>query len=76
MVIVMNTSTGKRIEERSGAILEGEFGPFEAEVLNAEWPHSELQLEPSAKARRVRTPAPAADFDPDDFLRNVYLAQE
>ena len=67
MVIVMDMQTGLRIED--------EFGPFEDEVLGANWlPQPEV-----APAVAEVTPTrrqPEAALDVDAFLRNVYLSQE
>ncbi len=66
MVIVMNTDTGRHIED--------EFGAFEEEVLNAEWqPTLQLDLQVPAPSMAPRT-MPASDADA--FLRSVYLSQE
>ena len=67
MVIIMNTETGRHIED--------EFGAFEEEVLNAQWlpqplqPHAALQKAPSGGPSRTV-------LDTDAFLRNMYLVQE
>ena len=68
MVIIMDTQTGTRLED--------EFGPFEDEVLGANWmprPDVSLDLAEAVPARPVRQ---NPDFDADAFLRNVYLSQE
>ena len=67
MIVVMEMTTGK--------IIEDEFGRFEDEVLNAEWlpPHPELQL---GLREAVSASAPAADIDADDYLARVYRSQE
>jgi len=66
MVMVMDMSTGK--------VIEDEFGAFEDEVLNAEWtPASpELQL----GLQEVQRPAAKAQaLDADEFLASVYRNQ-
>ncbi len=65
MLMVMDMSTGK--------ILEDEFGAFEEEVLNAEWmpPSPELQL----GLQEAHEGAPAGDVDADAFLTSIYRNQ-
>lgn len=67
MVIVMEMQTGLRLED--------EFGPFEDEVLGANW-----MPRPEAVPAVVSTVSPATrsqpGFDADAFLRNIYLSQE
>ena len=66
MVIVMNTDTGRHIED--------EFGAFEEEVLNAEWqPALQPDLQVSVRGSEPRA-MPA--MDADSFLRSIYLSQE
>ena len=67
MLMVMDMSTGKLIED--------EFGPFEDEVLNAEWtPASpELQLGLQQVQDRATT---SEDVDADEFLAAMYLHQQ
>lgn len=67
MIVVMEMTTGK--------IIEDEFGRFEDEVLNAEWlpPRPELQL---GLQEAVPASAPPADIDADDYLARVYRSQE
>lgn len=66
MVIVMDTSDGRRLDE---------FGSYEDEVMCASWlPQPGLGLQPAVPARsRVEEPPEA---DAEDFLRRVYLSQE
>ena len=69
MVIIMNTETGRHIED--------EFGAFEEEVLNAQWLPQPLQ--PQAALQKVAsssTSRTVAGLDTDAFLRNMYLVQE
>lgn len=65
MLMVMDMSTGK--------ILEDEFGAFEEEVLNAEWtpPSPELQL----GLQEVHAAAGDPEVDADAFLNSVYRNQ-
>jgi hypothetical protein len=67
MVIVMDMSTGKSIDEVS------EYGD---EVLNANWlPRPELQLElQSVSAQRPERRDPPSDIE--GFLHRMYLNQE
>jgi hypothetical protein len=66
MVIVMEMQTGLRLED--------EFGPFEDEVLGANWmPRPEAI--PAVAASAAHSPA-RSDVDVEAFLRNVYLSQE
>lgn len=69
MLMVMDMSTGK--------IIEDEFGSFEDEVLNAGWlpPQPEVQVglqevQPDASRSAV------TDFDADAYIHQVYAAQE
>jgi hypothetical protein len=69
MIVVMEMSTGK--------IIEDEFGRFEDEVLNAEWlpPQPglpELQL----GLQEVQRPAAATQVDPESYLDRIYSSQE
>ncbi len=66
MLMVMDMSTGKPIED--------EFGAFEDQVLNAEWtPASpELQLGLQEVQQRVAT---THEVDADEFLSAVYRNQ-
>ena len=72
MIVTMDMSTGRRIDEK-------EFGPFEDEVLCANWmrlpmPRTELQqVVPEMAPRPVRREPPR---DVDEFLRTVYLNQD
>lgn len=66
MVIVMDMSTGRRIDD---------FGAYEDEVLGASWlpqPEPALQLQSAPPARPRVTPP----LDVEAFLRTMYLAQE
>ncbi|MDP2135757.1 MAG: hypothetical protein Q8J99_19310 [Sulfuritalea sp.] len=67
MLMVMDMSTGKLIED--------EFGAFEDEVLNAEWtPASpELQLGLQEVQHQAAT---ARDVDADAFLAAMYRNQQ
>ena len=67
MLMVMEMSTGKFIED--------EFGAFEDEVLNAEWtPASpELQLGLQEVQHRV---AASHEVDADAFLAVMYRSQQ
>lgn len=70
MLMVMDMSTGK--------IIEDEFGSFEDEVLNAGWvpaqPEVQLGLQDVHTANAVGNAA--AGFDADAYLRTVYASQE
>jgi hypothetical protein len=69
MVIIMNTETGRHIED--------EFGAFEEEVLNAQWLPQPLPLQPGLqKASSGAVSRTVSGLDADTFLRNVYLSQE
>jgi hypothetical protein len=67
MLMVMEMSTGK--------IIEDEFGAFEDEVLNAEWtPASpELQLGLQEVQQRATT---SHEVDAEAFLATMYLNQQ
>jgi len=67
MIVVMEMSTGK--------IVEDEFGRFEDEVLNAEWlpPLPELQLGLREAHHRA---AVAREIDADSYLSRIYSSQE
>ena len=67
MVTIMNTVTGRQIED--------EFGAFEEEVLNAQWLPRPLQLG-LQKAVSSHVPRTSSGLDADAFLRNIYLSQE
>jgi hypothetical protein len=69
MLLVMDMSTGK-LEKGP----EPEFGPYEDEVLNAEWQRPELQLGLQPVVVH-HDPAPA-EAEVESFLKNVYLSQE
>ena len=67
MLVVMEMNTGK--------LLEDEFGPFEDEVLNAEWlpPQPELRL----GLQHVQVNAPATcNIDAESYLDRIYRSQE
>ena len=73
MLMVMDMSTGKIIEE--------EFGTFEHEVLNAEWQPmpplpatTQLGLQEAVSARGPEYGI--RECDADAFLRQVYRVQE
>lgn len=69
MVIIMNTETGRHIED--------EFGAFEEEVLNAQWLPQPLPLQPGLhKADSGVVSRTVSGLDADTFLRNMYLSQE
>lgn len=69
MVIIMNSETGRHIED--------EFGAFEEEVLNAQWLPQPLQPQPSLQKTTSGSNSRAVSgMDADAFLRNMYLAQE
>ena len=71
MLVVMDMSTGKIINEEEQA---AEFGSFADEVLNAQWtPPGELQL---GLQPVVHRDPPPSESDADAFLRNVYRSQE
>ena len=67
MLMVMEMSTGRFIED--------EFGAFEDEVLNAEWTSagSELQLGLQEVQQRAATPH---EVDAEAFLAAMYLNQQ
>jgi hypothetical protein len=74
MVIVMDMRTGQieKMNEES-ACAEAEFGEFVDEVLNAGWlPQPTERLEMHAHA----APKTLPEVDADEFLRNLYRAQE
>ena len=67
MLVVMEMSTGK--------IIEDEFGRFEDEVLNAEWlpPQPELRL----GLQRAQVSAPTSRcIDAESYLDRIYRSQE
>ena len=66
MLMVMEMSTGKLIED--------EFGPFEDEVLNAEWTPASPELQLGLQEVQHRTTT-AKGFDGFDFLVQLFLAQ-
>lgn len=67
MIVMMDMSTGK--------IIEDEFGRFEEEVLNAGWlpPQPELQL---GLQEVHRTAAAVPGVDTDSYLERIYRSQE
>ncbi|GAB4437763.1 MAG: hypothetical protein OHK0026_03150 [Rhodocyclaceae bacterium] len=66
MVIIMDSSDGKRLDE---------FGAYEDEVMSSGWlPHPGLGLQAAGGARGARREPPEADAE--EFLRRVYLSQE
>lgn len=67
MIVVMNMSTGK--------IIEDEFGRFEDEVLNAGWlpPQPELQL---GLQEVHRTGSTLSGIDAAAYLDRIYRSQE
>lgn len=67
MVIIMDMSTGKKLEE---------LGDYGDEVLNANWlpqPDVEPGLQSAAETRHERREPPQ---DPDAILQAYYLNQE
>ena len=68
MVIVMDMETGLS--------LESEFGPFEDEVLGANWTPQPEAATAVAGAVAARPSRPEPGFDVEAFLRNIYLSQE
>ena len=71
MVVIMDTSTGRRIEDE-------EFGAFADEVLYANWiqPLPQLDLQevvPEMPPQPARREPPR---ESDEFLRIVYASQE
>lgn len=68
MLAVMDMATGKTEKE---AIPE--FGPFEHEVLNAEWLPPAVQPGLRPVVHRDRAPA---ETEIESFLKNVYRSQE
>jgi hypothetical protein len=68
MVIVMDMQTGLRLED--------EFGPFEDEVLGANWMPQPEAVAAVVGAVAARPNRPEPGFDVEAFLRNVYLSQE
>ena len=68
MVIVMDMQTGLRLED--------EFGPFEDEVLGANWmpqPEAAVAVAAAVSARPARS---EESLDAEAFLRNIYMSQE
>lgn len=69
MVIVMEMDTGRYIE--------GEFGAFEEEVLNAQWLPQPLAAQVGLQhVESCHGSSTAKSVDTDAFLRTVYLNQE
>ena len=57
--------------------IDGEFGAFEEEVLNAQWLPQPLPLQLGLQhVRPEAEPHHAAAVDAEAFLRTVYLSQE
>ncbi len=68
MVVVMDMSSGKRLEEIS---------TYNEEVLNANWmPREALQLGLRSAVETYRKPRPEVPPNVDAFLHNMYLYQE
>ena len=67
MLMVMDMSTGKLIED--------EFGKFEDEVLNAEWTPSSPELQLGLQEVQHRASS-ARDVDADAFMAAMYLNQQ
>lgn len=67
MLMVMEMSTGKLIED--------EFGAFEDEVLNAEWTPASPELQMGLQEVQHRAAA-SNDVDADAFLAAMYLNQQ
>lgn len=68
MVVVMDMSTGKRLDETS---------TYSDEVLNSNWmPQAALQLGLQSAVETWRKPRPAEPHNVDAILRNIYLYQE
>jgi hypothetical protein len=68
MVVIMDMSSGERLEE---------FGPYEDEVLCANWlplPQLGLQQQELRRERPAISLPPPEDIDA--FLRRMYLSQE
>jgi len=69
MVIIMNSETGRHIED--------EFGAFEEEVLNAQWLPQPMQVQAGLqKITSGSTSRTVGGMDADAFLRNIYVNQE
>jgi hypothetical protein len=74
MVIIMETGTGKYLEQDAATVAE--FDKYGDEVLNAGWlPRIETQLETRTHSARSPSVA-AATLDADEFLRALYRNQE
>ena len=67
MLMVMDMSTGK--------IIEDEFGKFEDEVLNAEWTPASPELRLGLQEVQHRASS-ARDVDADAFMAAMYLNQQ
>ena len=67
MLMVMDMSTGK--------VIEDEFGKFEDEVLNAEWTPSSPELQLGLQEVQHRASS-ARDVDADAFMAAMYLNQQ
>ena len=69
MVMIMNSETGRQIED--------EFGAFEEEVLNAQWLPQPLPVQSGLqKATSGSMSRAVTGMDADAFLRNIYANQE
>ncbi len=66
MLMVMDMSTGKLIED--------EFGAFEDQVLNAEWTPASLSPQLGLQEAQPRA-ATSQEVDADEFLAAVYRNQ-
>lgn len=67
MLVVMEMSTGK--------VIEDEFGAFEDEVLNAEWTPASPELQPGLQEVQHRA-ATSHEVDADAFLAAMYRSQQ
>jgi len=67
MLVVMDMSTGK--------IVEDEFGKFEDEVLNAEWTPASPELQLGLQEVQHRR-ASSSDVDADAFMAAMYRNQQ
>ncbi len=67
MLVVMEMSTGRFIED--------EFGAFEDEVLNAEWTPASAELQLGLQEVQHRA-ATSKDVDADAFLAAMYRNQQ
>ena len=68
MVVIMDISTGKRLDEIS---------TYDDEVLHANWmPREALQLGLQSAVESARKPRAEEPRNVDAFLHNMYLYQE